>query len=1013
MAGSPFLLFSWRRPFLPALKDFIARRTEGCPGRALLIVPHNRPWRYLQHLYALEGKPTLLPRVMTFSEVVRLWREQLGGPPVRTANRLDQVALLRECVNGLARSDSALAARFAPMDMEEFLPWGMRLAGLLDELFSHGVTAGDIAHMEGEVSPPAAALLNALGRLQAAYARRLREDRRTTPGFDLGETARLGVEVPACLRPRPERPVLLAGFALLTPTEDVLFRRLWEAGADICLHTDTALAGQGTPHWACEGHGDWLRRWRARAEAVGPDDADASEPELHFFAGYDVHSQLAALREALIREGATPAAGEAVVPVATEAADEETANAEALLWRQEAGTSPSTAVVLTHNGLLLPVLHHLPRKDVNVSMGYPLDRSPLCRLLEGLFRAQEERSADGRYYWRSLLDCLRHPYLTMLRQETPPGTADAHEAEAVSLREPLHRLCETIRQGSRTLRLADALDAVRDALEPAQARALADLARLLFDAFGAVRTCADLADALADLCAFLTERGRAVWPRYPLDAEAMYRLREHCLPMLRRNALSREPFSPRQLFQFARQILREERIPFEAVPLTGLQVLGMLETRLLHFDQVHIVDATDESLPGSAAQDPLLPDSLRQELGLPDTRRRERAAAHTLFRLCAGARTVSFYWQEGIARSSLLDARKSRSRFVEQLIWREERRRGALLVPGEDALRTPSGTARPATAAPGEIDRTPALHEAMRRFLNGHISPTALDAYLHCPKRFVWQYLCGLREAEEVNEGDDRALVGQIIHRMLERLYGAHVGQTVTAETFRDADLASLLEECLAELGGDVSLPPESRIMLQLAAPYRLRNYLCGQPESLIVALEQELKAEMRLWGRSFRLIGKADRIDRRENALCLVDYKTGHLSPPDALIWNEEAFWQELEAFRIRAEAGEAEADEALPLLDELRERVRSLQLPCYVVLLGAMRPDERVENACLVELADTGKEYALFSGPWDDADYDRARRRCKDVLGLALWHMEHAAAFPPRSGRCSFCPYRGACRS
>ena len=73
MSGTPFSLFDWRKPFLPALKDFIARRTDGCPGRALLVVPHNRPWRYLQHLYALDGKPVLLPKVMTFTELLNYY----------------------------------------------------------------------------------------------------------------------------------------------------------------------------------------------------------------------------------------------------------------------------------------------------------------------------------------------------------------------------------------------------------------------------------------------------------------------------------------------------------------------------------------------------------------------------------------------------------------------------------------------------------------------------------------------------------------------------------------------------------------------------------------------------------------------------------------------------------------------------------------------------------------------------------------------------------------------------
>lgn len=121
------------------------------------------------------------------------------------------------------------------------------------------------------------------------------------------------------------------------------------------------------------------------------------------------------------------------------------------------------------------------------------------------------------------------------------------------------------------------------------------------------------------------------------NGKAMYRLARHAAPVLRQNCLAQTPFGKHVLYGIVRQVLQQERVPFEAEPLAGLQVLGMLETRMLHFDRVLIVDATDDKLPGNPAQDPLLPDSLRQVLGLPDARRRERATAHTLYRLCAGA----------------------------------------------------------------------------------------------------------------------------------------------------------------------------------------------------------------------------------------------------------------------------------------------------------------------------------------------------------------------------------------
>ena len=49
MSALPFLIFPWQRPFLPDLKRHLAA-VSGRPGATLLIVPHNRPWRYLTKL---------------------------------------------------------------------------------------------------------------------------------------------------------------------------------------------------------------------------------------------------------------------------------------------------------------------------------------------------------------------------------------------------------------------------------------------------------------------------------------------------------------------------------------------------------------------------------------------------------------------------------------------------------------------------------------------------------------------------------------------------------------------------------------------------------------------------------------------------------------------------------------------------------------------------------------------------------------------------------------------------
>ena len=999
MSALPFLIFPWQRPLLPDLKNYLAAAGAGRPGATLLIVPHNRPWRYLTKLYAEEGFQGLLPRVMTLADVISAWRSQTSAVPLHTANVLDRVSLLRDCVKALAQQDEALASRFDSMKMEHFLPWGMRLSNLLEEMLGQRVAAVDLAHVEQEVSGPAAALLGALGRIGKAYVAELTNRGWTTPAFDAFAVTEPDAPIPQFFVPGDDRPVIMAGFSQLTGSEDALLHRLWLAGGQVCLHTDPALAHGTAPHWACESQAAWLRRWKASARlAVEPTaDEAAHKPKISFFAGYDGHSQLKALHEELI---------------AAPAADAEISAPDGL----------STAVVLTDSSVLMPVLHHLPNKDVNVSMGYPLERSPLNRLLEALLQLQEGKTEDGRYYWRSLLQCLRHPYLNLLRVDDGNGTP-------LYLREVLRRVVTELRKGARFVDLQDVTQQCAAATHPALMQLFESVVDVLVTRLGQADTTEGMALCLQNICDFLLRNGGDMWRHFPLDAEAMYRLARHAAPVLRQNCLAQTPFGTHVLYGIVRQVLQQERVPFEAEPLAGLQVLGMLETRMLHFDRVLIVDATDDKLPGNPAQDPLLPDSLRQVLGLPDARRRERATAHTLYRLCAGAREVRFFWQEGISRSALFDGKKSRSRFVEQLLWEEEQRRGRLLTPGEEPLAIARCVVRSSPASPKSLPRTEALHTAMLALLQKPLSPTRLDIYQQCPLRFAWQYLCGLQPPQEVNEGDDPAAVGTCIHETLRALYEPYIGKEVRRGDISHETMLARFHEALEKADLRRSLPPDSCLMLEEATPVRLQRFLDNQPPSTtIIVLEEQLDAKLSLAGGEYSFTGIMDRIDLRDGFVHILDYKTGSLKKHDGSLWGDILFFRRVEnlftALRLIQANGES-ADGQLPaiidgqlledmetLFDDMRPRLPSLQLPCYVSMAAGSKLGP-VGDAALVELRDAGKEYPLFGGLVDE-DLANAIIYCHTALSLVLLHMNNAPAFVARPDRhCDWCPYASLCAS
>lgn len=1052
LSRPPFRIVPWDVDFLDTLKTGILEATNGQPGNAVVVFMHDRPRRYLTERFRRDPdlpRPCLLPRMFTVRELVAAFRQEQDAP-LQEAGRLDQVALLSACVRELAEPETELCQQLAQTDEAGFFPWGVLLASLMEECFTQGLTPDDLLYTEGEVAPFGAALLGSLGKIFRSYRTALRGKGLTTPGFDaftVAEHIRLAqsgttgsTELPAFLA---GRAILIAGYGTPTDTEDTLFRHLWNNGATFWLHVDPALAhetGAKTPHWACEDQGRWIAAWGAVAELACP--PAGRKPKRHYFAGYDLHSQLEALRCDLL---ALPS------PETHESLTDD-AEASSFVSGQQ-----DIAVALAHSGALLPVLHHLPRKDCNISLGYPLERSLLFRLLETVLKVRRQRRPDGTTHWRALADLVRHPYLRLL------------EAGGMPLRDTLQNMERRLRAGSRHVdphvMAREALDETLAAQPEAffrtpAADALNELLRRVLhdtvDTWASVETLSGLAGALAGLCETLLLYGSGtlpdgttrsegnassdkvrttnIWARFPIDAECLYRLMQRVIPELKNNGMT-DTVLPWGLLQVMLiELVRAERVPFEADPLTGLQVLGMLETRLLRFSRVFLMDVTDDRLPGAPIRSPLLPDSLRTLLGLPDTRHREQLAAYTFHRLLAGADEIWLYWQEGVEASGLFDGKKQRSRFVEELIWHEEQRRGARLKPGREPLRTASLDVRPPVRTRRSIPKTPAIQTRIEESLATPLSSTRLDAYLTCPLRYYFERLCGISPADAVVEDDDPAAVGELIHSVLRDFYTPFVGQEHAPSLQNDEKhLRALFTAALSASDLPAALPPESAAMLAVSGPERLARYLRNQPsETRVLSLEKEYTTEIQVCGRTRHLTGLLDRVDWRRQAspesstesspesstvsadakggAVILDYKTGRLRLLRPALWNDETFWKTLEPETVikRIQDTDPEKD----MLPEVAERLPTVQLLYYCYLYEQATGDP-VRDAVFVGLGDDGKEHPLFGMSTDEETRLRVLSRyVPDLIGFLLLHMELCPEFRPREGaHCRWCSWENLC--
>ncbi|MFI3270494.1 MAG: PD-(D/E)XK nuclease family protein [Pseudomonadota bacterium] len=1012
---SPFQIVPWNTDLLLSIKNLIVQMVDN-PSDAVVIFPHSRPARHLvEQLRLAEDipKPCLLPRMLTVQDLCGLMRAELPKRPHRTIELLDRVSLLYECVQRLAQNNDELSQHLNKGSMHQFFPWGVRLASLMEEFFTQNIQPANLAHADGEVSAFAAALLANLGHIYTSYEAALDARRWTTTGLDALRSCQNVHALPPSIS---NKTIIIAGFATLSGTEETIFKHMWQSGmAHIVLHTDHRILDvlHGRPaqhHWTCDDHIKWVRSWRADTILTCP--PSKHQVKLDYCQGYDLHSQLHEVASIL----------------------------------DQFGDVSHSAVVLPDTNLLMPVLHHIPDKNVNISMGYPLSRSTLFRLLETLMRLQERRKLGGQqgkglYHWSPCIDFIRHPYIKMLSVE--PCDAKTHEADASSasdsaspsgsehpLIEILHAVEDKVREGSRFVDLellfneaifsqttvnmqgSSGLAQQISSAEPISEEARELLQKILtacLTAWEHATTPASIAMAMQELCHVLLTHGGDLWDRFPIDGECLYRLMERVIPSLQECSLKDQYFSQDVLFSIVRETIRNERVPFEADPLGGLQVLGMLESRLLHFKNIIVLDATDDALPGSAGHDPLLPDSLRPALNLPNAYRRERVTAHNFHRLLASAEHVTLLWQHS-AGSGLLDSKRTRSRFVEELLWHEECKQGKIIQDGDGNVRAISCSVVPTPLTTAELVKTAAVREQMMHYLQKPLSPSRLNTYLTCPFRFFHECICGLRVPDAVHEGDDPAAIGDFLHQTLQAFYEPWRGRTIKDGDLQVADLQREFFKQFEASDMPDRLAADSLMMLKIAAPMRLASYLENQQSTMIVELESVVSADIIVDDCTIKLHGRIDRVDKREGlGHVILDYKSGSVTSFSNSVWNDDDLWIKLQSWHGDTQEGPDGHD----LLLEVGKKISSIQLPCYLYMYDQSHPEASLYDAAYVELRDKGKERVLFGSTITDEDRVSAiQEQIPTLLTFLVRHLLLTPSFKACQGtHCDRCPFIHVC--
>lgn len=219
------------------------------------------------------------------------------------------------------------------------------------------------------------------------------------------------------------------------------------------------------------------------------------------------------------------------------------------------------------------------------------------------------------------------------------------------------------------------------------------------------------------------------------------------------------------LFHLLERLVGGETVNFEGRPLSGLQVIGVLEARSLDFENVIIPSMNEKVFPRKHYQKSFIPPHLRRAYGMSTQEHQESIYSYYFYRMISRARRVFLLYDartQGVGGGQM-------SRYLSQLLH--------LYKPAGISSRILGYGVESRETEHIMIRKTPEIMSELRRYQADenprHLSASAINLYINCPLSFYLANIAGYKREEEHHDYMDESTFGTILHKVMENLYVA------------------------------------------------------------------------------------------------------------------------------------------------------------------------------------------------------------------------------------------------
>ena len=330
------------------------------------------------------------------------------------------------------------------------------------------------------------------------------------------------------------------------------------------------------------------------------------------------------------------------------------------------------------------------------------------------------------------------------------------------------------------------------------------------------------------------------------------------------------------LYYIMNDLLKTKKLDFKGDKMNGIQIMGILQTRALDFENVIITHVNEGTFPQSKRDDSFLPFSIRKAYGIPTFLEKDAINSYHFFRILQRAKNI-FLLNNG----STVGLLSEKSRYIRQISFSK--------IPSHNFQEVIlNQNIKNTIIKQLSIDKTNEIIQKLKYISKNGFSATSLRKYLKNPIEFYNRYILEIPEYIPLSNSLNNLERGLLIHKTLEELYSPYLKKQMKS-SYYDKILkkikSTLLYYFKKYYGNKYDLTGEN--FLIISAYERAIRLFINKEKKLVIDnnrivilnIEKDFKVNLNLKNEVF-LKGKIDRVDKFNDVVRIIDYKTGYMNP-------------------------------------------------------------------------------------------------------------------------------------